>query len=78
MDLNENQKDMLEFLSQSSKDSPVRLTVAFAMGSNEVAEQKQNYTDYLGLFTSGLIGSDRNGEWITEMGLQILEEVSVD
>lgn len=62
MELNENQRAMLMYLALTSKETPVHLQEAFEMGSNEVAEQKQNYTDYLRLFTSGLIGSDRDGE----------------
>lgn len=65
---NENQQNMLMHLLDTSEGTPKDITETFPMRSNGDAQERQNYIDYLELWTEGLIVS-RHAEWITNNGI---------
>jgi len=65
---NENQQKMLTHLLDTSEGQPKDITQEFPMRSNGDTQERQNYIDYLELWTEGLIVS-RHAEWITNNGI---------
>ena len=77
MELNENQIKMLKTLAKATKDSPIEIEDTFPMADQSDAIQKQNYIDYLDLYTRGFIGS-HGKEWITEKGAKVLSSIPTE
>lgn len=64
------QREMLEFLKNATKEHPLDLRTAFDLGNEK---KKDVYQEYLSLASDGLINSDKRGAWITDEGKKALQ-----